>query len=74
MSKCNHNPYWRGHFGTCMICRCERAENALQRIIEHKEARDQQPGLRDASDCIAWEALHPRDPQGLTRKRIGVIP
>lgn len=29
MSTCIHSPYWIGHYGTCMVCRAEKAESAL---------------------------------------------
>lgn len=29
-SKCGHNSYWIGHYGTCMVCRAEQAESALR--------------------------------------------
>ncbi len=26
MKECGHDAYWRGHYGTCMACRNEKAE------------------------------------------------
>jgi hypothetical protein len=34
MTKCSHNEYWKGHYGTCMICRAEKAEKLADRYIE----------------------------------------
>lgn len=45
--------------------RIERLAAALKRVIEHGLVCCRLPGLRNVAHCIAWEALHPEDPQCL---------
>lgn len=44
---CAHNPYWRGHYGTCMCCRAEVAEAELSAACA---------AAQDASDYILHKA------------------
>ena len=59
-SKCGHERYWIGNYGTCMCCRAEKAEAALAAEKQDKqmqvealgkalvEAREREEVLRDA--------------------------
>ena len=40
MSACAHSPYWKGQFGTCMVCRAETAETRNAELeLDAQESR-----------------------------------
>ena len=73
--KCKHDPYWTGCYGTCMICRAEKAESELaaaqSRIVELLDCNDRLK--RQVSEAVVdldaarariaeLEALHAKCP------------
>ena len=56
MSKCKHNPYWIGNYGTCMACRAEQAEQLAseqQATISKLEEKLAAAGCKDLQKKLA---------------------
>ena len=73
--KCTHDPYWIGNYGTCMVCRAEKAEAELATLKQQLEKAESLPiELAAKLDDAQQQLAEAREERGNTLSALGEHP